>query len=152
MGSKNHEIVPTPLITQISGLRGGSGVHKCISSLAKVNLIAKVKNAKCKSALPSRLYDIPPPAAKLTTHQMTDIALRTAAWTTSPCTHISNAKPYIPLATKSASVKNPTSSSLLHPLASSTCLRSIAWAVFPSAPSKPTATICATATRGHGCT
>ncbi|OCL08602.1 hypothetical protein AOQ84DRAFT_318143 [Glonium stellatum] len=46
MGSKNHEIVPTPLITQIAGLRGGSGVHKCISSLAKVGLIAKVKNAK----------------------------------------------------------------------------------------------------------
>ncbi|KAA6407588.1 MAG: serine threonine- kinase RIO2 [Lasallia pustulata] len=46
MGSKNHEVVPTPLITQISGLRGGSGVHKCISNLAKVNLIAKVKNAK----------------------------------------------------------------------------------------------------------
>ena len=47
MGSKNHEVVPTPLIAQISGLRGGSGVHKCISNLAKVNLIAKVKNAKC---------------------------------------------------------------------------------------------------------
>lgn len=46
MGSKNHEIVPTPLITQIAGLRGGSGVHKCISNLAKVGLIAKVKNAK----------------------------------------------------------------------------------------------------------
>ncbi|KAH0545525.1 hypothetical protein FGG08_000356 [Glutinoglossum americanum] len=46
MGSKNHEIVPTPLIAQISGLRGGSGVHKCISNLAKVGLIAKVKNAK----------------------------------------------------------------------------------------------------------
>ncbi|KAK7554332.1 RIO1 family-domain-containing protein [Phyllosticta citricarpa] len=46
MGSKNHEIVPTPLIANISGLRGGSGVHKCISNLAKVGLIAKVKNAK----------------------------------------------------------------------------------------------------------
>ncbi|KAK3684360.1 Serine/threonine-protein kinase rio2 [Vermiconidia calcicola] len=45
-GSKNHEVVPTPLITQIAGLRGGSGVHKCISSLTKVGLIAKVKNAK----------------------------------------------------------------------------------------------------------
>ena len=57
MGSKNHEVVPTPLIAQISGLRGGSGVHKCISNLAKVNLIAKVKNAKCTlHSLP-----IPPP-------------------------------------------------------------------------------------------
>ncbi|KAL9119389.1 MAG: hypothetical protein Q9187_004057 [Circinaria calcarea] len=45
-GSKNHEIVPTPLIAQISGLRGGSGVHKCISNLAKINLIARIKNAK----------------------------------------------------------------------------------------------------------
>lgn len=48
MGSKNHEIVPTPLITQLSGLRGGSGVHKCISTLAKANLIARMKNAKCE--------------------------------------------------------------------------------------------------------
>lgn len=46
MGSKNHEVVPTPLITQLSGLRGGSGVHKCISTLAKSNLIARLKNAK----------------------------------------------------------------------------------------------------------
>ncbi|KZF23137.1 serine/threonine-protein kinase RIO2 [Xylona heveae TC161] len=46
MGSKNHEVVPTSLIAQISGLRGGSGVHRSISNLAKVDLIAKVKNAK----------------------------------------------------------------------------------------------------------
>ncbi|CRG83950.1 RIO kinase 2 [Talaromyces islandicus] len=45
-GSRNHEVVPTPLIVQLSGLRGGSGVHKSISNLAKINLIAKVKNAK----------------------------------------------------------------------------------------------------------
>ncbi|KAK3070323.1 Serine/threonine-protein kinase rio2 [Teratosphaeriaceae sp. CCFEE 6253] len=45
-GSKNHELVPTPLIQQIAGLRGGSGVHRCISALAKVDLIARVKNAK----------------------------------------------------------------------------------------------------------
>ncbi|KAI9801741.1 MAG: hypothetical protein M1825_003113 [Sarcosagium campestre] len=44
MGSKNHEVVPTPLIVKLSGLRGGSGVHKSISNLAKVGLIAKVKN------------------------------------------------------------------------------------------------------------
>jgi RIO kinase 2 len=31
---------------QLSGLRGGSGVHRAISNLAKINLIAKVKNAK----------------------------------------------------------------------------------------------------------
>ncbi|KAL2853216.1 Rio2, N-terminal-domain-containing protein [Aspergillus pseudoustus] len=45
-GSRNHEVVPTPLIAQISGLRGGSGVNRSISNLAKTNLIAKVKNAK----------------------------------------------------------------------------------------------------------
>ena len=43
-GSKNHEVVPTPVIGQISGLRGG--VHKSISALAKVGLIARLKNAK----------------------------------------------------------------------------------------------------------
>ncbi|KAI5362956.1 putative RIO kinase, protein kinase-like domain superfamily, RIO2 kinase winged helix [Septoria linicola] len=45
-GSKNHEVVPTPLIQSISGLRGGSGIHKNIANLAKVGLIAKVKNAR----------------------------------------------------------------------------------------------------------
>nr|POE66662.1 serine/threonine-protein kinase rio2 [Quercus suber] len=45
-GSKNHELVPTALISQIAGLRGGSGVHRSISALAKAGLIAKVKNAK----------------------------------------------------------------------------------------------------------
>ncbi|KAL2056174.1 hypothetical protein ABVK25_003817 [Lepraria finkii] len=46
MGSKNHEVVPTTLIVQLSGLRGGSGVHKSVSTLAKANLIARMKNAK----------------------------------------------------------------------------------------------------------
>ncbi|CAG8125361.1 unnamed protein product [Penicillium salamii] len=45
-GSRNHEVVPTPLISNLSGLRGGSGVNRAISNLAKINLIAKVKNAK----------------------------------------------------------------------------------------------------------
>lgn len=47
MGSKNHEIVPTPLIEKLARLRGGvSGVHRSISALAKVGLIARVKEAK----------------------------------------------------------------------------------------------------------
>ncbi|XWW93362.1 hypothetical protein V2A60_001295 [Cordyceps javanica] len=47
LGSKNHEIVPTALIERIARLRGGaSGVHKSISALAKVGLIARVKEAK----------------------------------------------------------------------------------------------------------
>ncbi|KAF9069106.1 RIO1 family-domain-containing protein [Rhodocollybia butyracea] len=45
MGSKNHEVVPTSLIAQISGLRNG-GVNKIIGSLAKRNLVAKVQNSK----------------------------------------------------------------------------------------------------------
>ncbi len=44
MGSKNHEVVPTSLITSIAGLRGGSAVGRCISNLAKNKLIAKMKN------------------------------------------------------------------------------------------------------------
>ena len=46
IGSKNHEVVPTPLILQLSSLRSGSGSHKSISTLAKANLIARTKNAK----------------------------------------------------------------------------------------------------------
>ncbi|KAI1815156.1 Rio2, N-terminal-domain-containing protein [Poronia punctata] len=47
IGSKNHEIVPTPLIESISKLRGGAGrVHHSISALAKVGLIARVKEAR----------------------------------------------------------------------------------------------------------
>ncbi|KAI4652575.1 uncharacterized protein J4E79_008882 [Alternaria viburni] len=46
MGSRNHEIVPTPLIAQIAAIRSGDGVHRCISNLAKIGLIAKVRNAK----------------------------------------------------------------------------------------------------------
>jgi len=45
MGSKNHEIVPTALIVQISGLRSG-GVNKLLGELAKRNLVARVRNAK----------------------------------------------------------------------------------------------------------
>lgn len=45
MGSRNHEVVPTPLISQLAHIRSSTGVHKCISSLAKIGLIAKVKNA-----------------------------------------------------------------------------------------------------------
>ncbi|KAF9650483.1 RIO1-domain-containing protein [Thelephora ganbajun] len=45
MGSKNHELVPTALIVQISGLRNG-GVNKDLGELAKRNLVARVRNAK----------------------------------------------------------------------------------------------------------
>lgn len=46
MGSRNHEIVPTKLIHQIGGLRSISLTNRCISDLAKLKLIQKVRNAK----------------------------------------------------------------------------------------------------------
>lgn len=45
MGSKNHELVPTSLISQISKLKGNNE-QRCISELARNGLISKVKNAK----------------------------------------------------------------------------------------------------------
>ncbi|KAI0307807.1 RIO1-domain-containing protein [Multifurca ochricompacta] len=45
MGSKNHEVVPSTLIAQVSGLRNG-GVNKILGTLAKRNLVAKVQNSK----------------------------------------------------------------------------------------------------------
>ncbi|KAK9696569.1 Serine/threonine-protein kinase rio2 [Basidiobolus ranarum] len=45
MGSKNHEVVPTSLIAQISRLRAG-GIEKILGSLAKRNLISRVRNVK----------------------------------------------------------------------------------------------------------
>ena len=46
-GSRNHEVVPTPLIAEISGVRGGN-VNKALGELAKRNLVARVQNAKCE--------------------------------------------------------------------------------------------------------
>lgn len=45
MGSKNHEVVPSPLLASLSGLRGGQ-VNKCIGELAKRKLLAKVIGMK----------------------------------------------------------------------------------------------------------
>ncbi|CAI4049597.1 hypothetical protein SKDZ_14G1200 [Saccharomyces kudriavzevii ZP591] len=45
-GSKNHEVVPTPLIHQISGMRSQSGTNRAISDLAKLSLISKMRNIK----------------------------------------------------------------------------------------------------------
>ena len=44
-GSRNHLVVPTSLIISLTNARGGSQISKSISSLAKSNLISKVKNA-----------------------------------------------------------------------------------------------------------
>ncbi|KAI8084347.1 RIO1 family-domain-containing protein [Gilbertella persicaria] len=43
MGSKNHEVVPMTLISQIAQLRHG-GAHKLVGELAKRKLIARVQN------------------------------------------------------------------------------------------------------------
>ncbi|WFD29284.1 non-specific serine/threonine protein kinase [Malassezia sp. CBS 17886] len=43
MGSKNHEVVPSTLIAQISALRH-AGIAKVLSSLAKRKLVARVQN------------------------------------------------------------------------------------------------------------
>ncbi|ODV62646.1 protein kinase RIO2 [Ascoidea rubescens DSM 1968] len=45
LGSRNHEIVPTNLIYQISKV-SSSLCNRCISNLAKLKLIGKVRNAK----------------------------------------------------------------------------------------------------------
>jgi len=65
MGSKNHEVVPSALIAQISGLRSG-GVNKMLGSLAKRNLVAKVQNTKCNSLIGS-YYVRPGPDSALQT-------------------------------------------------------------------------------------
>lgn len=49
IGSKNHEVVPTQLIAEISAVRGGN-VNKALGALAKRDLVARVQNAKCKSS------------------------------------------------------------------------------------------------------
>jgi RIO-like serine/threonine protein kinase len=69
MGSKNHEVVPTPLIVQISGLRNG-GTNKLLGSLAERNLVAKVRNSKCVSFL---FLSIGAFASNKDLDQMTDI-------------------------------------------------------------------------------
>ncbi|WFD33925.1 non-specific serine/threonine protein kinase [Malassezia cuniculi] len=43
MGSKNHEVVPSPLIAQISSLRH-AGINKLLGELLKRKLVARVQN------------------------------------------------------------------------------------------------------------
>ena len=45
-GSKNHLVVPTPMILTLSGLRNMALLQKSLSILAKINLINREKNAK----------------------------------------------------------------------------------------------------------
>lgn len=46
MGSKNHLVVPTPMILSISGLRNMALLQKSLSILGKINLVNREKNAK----------------------------------------------------------------------------------------------------------
>jgi RIO kinase 2 len=45
-GSRNHEVVPTPLIASIAHFSSRTGINRYISTLAKLNLISRVKNAR----------------------------------------------------------------------------------------------------------
>lgn len=45
-GSRNHEVVPTTMIHNLSGMRASSGTNRAISDLAKVKLVSRVRNAK----------------------------------------------------------------------------------------------------------
>ncbi|AET40820.1 protein kinase RIO2 Ecym_6449 [Eremothecium cymbalariae DBVPG len=45
-GARNHELVPTQLIHQLSGMRSISGTNRAISDLAKLKLVSKLRNAK----------------------------------------------------------------------------------------------------------
>ncbi|CCH61986.1 hypothetical protein TBLA_0G00370 [Henningerozyma blattae CBS 6284] len=45
-GSKNHEVVPTSLINNLSGLKSPSATNKSIADLAKLKLISKHRNSK----------------------------------------------------------------------------------------------------------
>lgn len=45
-GSRNHEVVPTHLIHNLSGLRSASGTNRSIGDLAKLKLVSKLRNAK----------------------------------------------------------------------------------------------------------
>ncbi|CAK9437430.1 uncharacterized protein LODBEIA_P18080 [Lodderomyces beijingensis] len=46
LGSRNHELVPTQMIHSISGMRSPSGTQRAIGDLAKLKLVARLRNAK----------------------------------------------------------------------------------------------------------
>lgn len=46
LGSRNHELVPTQMIHSISGLKSPSGTNRAIGDLAKLKLVARLRNAK----------------------------------------------------------------------------------------------------------
>ncbi|SCU96400.1 LAME_0F16116g1_1 [Lachancea meyersii CBS 8951] len=45
-GTRNHEVVPTTLIHQLSGMRSSSGTNRSIGDLAKLKLVSRMRNIK----------------------------------------------------------------------------------------------------------
>lgn len=155
-GSKNHEVVPTPLIIQISGLRGASGVNRAISTLAKNDLIAKVKNAKCKSSMRRYFPPTPAPASFSSTGanklQTMDTVSPTEVSTTSLSTPSSSARAPTPSVTKSESEKNPTFSLSRTTPEPSVSSRFTVLDVSPSVPSRTSVITSGNVTLQVGCT
>lgn len=46
LGSRNHELVPTQMIHSIGGLKSPSGTQRALGDLAKLKLVARLRNAK----------------------------------------------------------------------------------------------------------
>ncbi|RLV92372.1 Serine/threonine-protein kinase RIO2 [Spathaspora sp. JA1] len=46
IGTRNHELVPTTLIHQISKMKSPSGTNRSIGDLAKIKLVSRLRNAK----------------------------------------------------------------------------------------------------------
>lgn len=46
LGSRNHELVPTQMIHSIGGLKSPSATNRSIGDLAKLKLVARLRNAK----------------------------------------------------------------------------------------------------------
>lgn len=46
IGSRNHELVPTPMIHSIGGLKSPSGTQRALGDLAKLKLVSRLRNAK----------------------------------------------------------------------------------------------------------
>lgn len=46
LGSRNHELVPTTMINSIGGLKNPAATNRAIGDLAKLKLVARLRNAK----------------------------------------------------------------------------------------------------------
>lgn len=49
MGTRNHDVVPTPLIAKIASLPGG-GTNGILNKLAKHKLVSREAGMKCKGS------------------------------------------------------------------------------------------------------